>query len=71
LVASGPAGTTFAAVAGPNFRIDRGATMRIVDPRPVPANSFPCEPANPGPQPGFNYRAPRYAPVVRYAEQVQ
>ena len=67
LVAQGPAGATFQ----PNFRIDRGATMRIIDPRPVPAIALPGEPANPGPQPGVNYRSPRYAPVVKYAEQVQ
>lgn len=64
----GPGPTPFP----PNFRIERGATMRIVDPgRTVNSVSLPCEPANPGPQPGFNYKAPRYAPVVRYAEQIQ
>ena len=28
-------------------------------------------PGNPGPQPGFQYKASRYAPVVRYAEQLK
>ena len=36
-------------------------------PRLLPATM----PGNPGPQPGFNYKSPRYAPVVRYVEQLR
>lgn len=68
------------------FRHSRGAPIRLVnpDPRsdngyfqlpPLPAAGmlfFPTTlPGNPGPQAGFQFRAPRYAPVIRYAEQTQ
>jgi hypothetical protein len=47
---------------------DRGATLRLTAPDPT---QRAANPGNPGPQTGFQYRAPRYAPVVRYAEQLK
>ena len=47
---------------------DRGAVLRLTNPDP---NQLPSTPGNPGPQPGFNYKSPRYAPVVKYVEQLR
>ena len=47
---------------------DRGAQMRLMNPDP---NQMPSVPGNPGPQPGFNYKSQRYAPVVKYVEQLR
>jgi len=46
----------------------RGATMRLANPDPAQP---PSTPGNPGPQPGFNYKAARYAPVIKYVEQLK
>ncbi|MBO0697401.1 MAG: hypothetical protein J2P46_03340, partial [Zavarzinella sp.] len=46
----------------------RGAAMRLTNPDP---SQPPSTPGNPGPQPGFNYKSPRYAPVVKYVEQLR
>ena len=46
----------------------RGAQMRLMNPDP---NQMPSVPGNPGPQPGFNYKSQRYAPVVKYVEQLR
>ena len=51
-------GPTFPAVAGQNFKFNhyRGANMQM--------NYAATLPGNPGPQPQFNFRDPRYLPVV-------
>lgn len=49
-------------------RFHRGATIRILQQDPTKVGTHP---GNPGPQPGFNFKAARYAPVVKYAEQTQ
>ena len=51
------------------YRHARGAPIRLLttDPTALPAST----PGNPGPQAGFNYHTGRYAPVVRYAEQLR
>jgi hypothetical protein len=61
----------------------RGAIMRLVNPDPNQPGIFPLNvngnvvllpstmPGNPGPQPGFNYKSPRYASVVKYVEQLK
>jgi len=46
----------------------RGAIIRLANPDPTQS---PSTPGNPGPQPGFNYKSPRYAPVVKYVEQLK
>jgi hypothetical protein len=46
----------------------RGAIMRLLNPDPSRPVSTP---GNPGPQPGFDYKSPRYAPVVKYVEQLK
>jgi hypothetical protein len=51
-----------------NLPHDRGAVLRLTNPDP---NQLPSTPGNPGPQPGFNYKSPRYAPVVKYVEQLR
>jgi hypothetical protein len=73
--ATGTATVILEPVAGKfNVPHARGALIQLVAPDPskppinlVPAAGYPGT-GNPGPQPGFNYKAPRYAPVVRYAE---
>jgi hypothetical protein len=47
---------------------DRGAIIRLANPDPT---QMSCTPGNPGPQPGFNYKSPRYASVVKYVEQLK
>jgi hypothetical protein len=47
---------------------DRSVALRLRAPDPSKAGA---DPGNPGPQSGFQYRAPRYAPVIRYAEQLK
>jgi len=47
---------------------DRGAIIRLANPDPT---QMPCTPGNPGPQPGFNYKSPRYASVLKYVEQLK
>jgi hypothetical protein len=57
----------------------RGCAIRLVNPDPalpgmttIGATNYPTTmPGNPGPQPGFNYKAPRYSGVVRYVEQLK
>jgi hypothetical protein len=49
-------------------RHSRGAIMRLMNPDPSRPVSMP---GNPGPQPGFDYKSPRYAPVVKYVEQLK
>ena len=68
----------FGAPPKPNFdrNHSRGALMRLVTPdptvvSPVTGQALTTFPGHPGPQPGFQYTAPRYAPVVRYAERLQ
>jgi hypothetical protein len=46
----------------------RGAIMRLANPDPAQP---PSTPGNPGPQPGFNYKSARYAPVIKYVEQLK
>jgi hypothetical protein len=46
----------------------RGAIIRLANPDPTQPQ---CTPGNPGPQPGFNYKSPRYASVVKYVEQLK
>jgi hypothetical protein len=46
----------------------RGAPIRLLNADPTQGAA---NPGNPGPQSGFSYKAPRYAPVVRYAEQLK
>ncbi|HKA08610.1 MAG TPA: hypothetical protein VKD71_15230, partial [Gemmataceae bacterium] len=46
----------------------RGAVMRLANPDP---SQPPSTPGNPGPQPGFNYKSARYAPVIKYVEQLK
>lgn len=46
----------------------RGEPLRLAAPDPLQAGSTP---GNPGPQSGFQYRASRYSPVVRYVEQMR
>ena len=67
------------------FRHHRGAPIRLVNPDPSVSGfvSIPQPAPNPplvlptammghpGPQAAFQYKAPRYAPVVRYAERTQ
>src|SRR5262249_39193715 len=65
-------GTVILEATGPGgmflFQHWRGAPLRLLNPDPFqPATIL----GNPGPQPGFQFRASRYAPVVRYAEQTQ
>ena len=47
---------------------DRGAILRLTNPDP---SQRPSTPGHPGPQPGFNYKSQRYAPVVKYVEQLR
>jgi len=47
---------------------NRGAIMRLANPDP---SQPPSTPGNPGPQPGFNYKSSRYAPVIKYVEQLK
>jgi hypothetical protein len=64
--------TVFLEVATPGgqfqFQHARGAPIRLLNPDPT---LMPSSPGNPGPQAGFSYKSPRYAPVVRYAEQLK
>jgi hypothetical protein len=46
----------------------RGASIRLTNPD---WTQPPSTPGHPGPQPGFNYKSQRYAPVVRYVEQLK
>jgi len=46
----------------------RGALIRLLNPDTSKTSSTP---GNPGHQAGFSYKAPQYAPVVRYAEQLK
>jgi hypothetical protein len=46
----------------------RGAPIRLMNPDYTQGLA---NPGNPGPQSGFSYKSPRYAPVVRYAEQLK
>jgi hypothetical protein len=62
----------------PNFKSNhyRGAAMRLVFPdptkvSPVSGQPYASIPGNPGPQAGFSYSSPRYAPIVRYAERLR
>ena len=55
-------------VITPTQAHSRGVTMRLTNPDP---SQPPSTPGNPGPQPGFNYKSPRYAPVVKYVEQLR
>src|SRR5262249_55061676 len=50
------------------FQHWRGAPLRLLTADPFQRATMP---GNPGPQPGFQFRAIQYAPVVRYAEQTQ
>jgi hypothetical protein len=51
-----------------NVQHSRGAIIRLANPDPTQPQ---CMPGNPGPQPGFNYKSPRYASVVKYVEQLK
>jgi hypothetical protein len=46
----------------------RGASIRLANPDWTQPISVP---GHPGPQPGFNYKSARYAPVVKYVEQMK
>ncbi|HEX3147989.1 MAG TPA: hypothetical protein VHR66_07880 [Gemmataceae bacterium] len=48
----------------------RGAPIRLINPDPF-YQGFGAVPGNPGQQPGFQYKAPLYAPIVKYAEQIR
>ncbi len=48
----------------------RGACLRLRSCDPTNARVL-CDPGNPGPQPGFNFKSPRYAAVVKYVEQMK
>jgi hypothetical protein len=63
------------------YRHARGASLRLLTTDPNDGSFIPLVspfnlgtatwPGNPGPQAGFNYHSNRYAPVVRYAEQLR
>jgi hypothetical protein len=64
-----PSNSAIIRLQGPiNGVHSRGAIMRLLNPDPTRPVSTP---GNPGPQPGFDYKSPRYAPVVKYVEQLK
>jgi len=66
-----PANTTTNASPPLQFKYQhhRGESLRLMNPDPRQPAAFTL--GNPGPQAGFQYRAPRYTPIVRYAEQLK
>ena len=63
------------------YRHSRGAPLRLLTADPTDSSFAPLisplapgtatMPGNPGPQSSFNYHSNRFAPVVRYAEQLR
>ncbi|HKB03434.1 MAG TPA: hypothetical protein VKD90_14520, partial [Gemmataceae bacterium] len=82
LIIGQPAGPGALTVTKQHFR---GSIIRLINPDPTqpgfvmqnPGGGAPpvpvaaSIPGNPGPQPGFNYKSPRYSSVVKYVEQLR
>ena len=52
---------------------NRGAAVRLLGRTLTDVVTFPAvpRPGNPGPQTAFQYNSPRFAPVVKYVEQLR